>query len=388
MRKRMISIIACLTMLLVNATSSASITVFADETEQLNTRSDAYVSPDSRTITNPRIVKDDSMHAGQKVTWDCIWFGSYPQEEVSDWEAVYSKLQSATTWDSNGDIVLEDSRYRRIKKSDATYATSGESEYYDWADSDSYHYFKYRPIKWRVLKVEGSVAFLMSDIVLDNQRYNQVTENVTWESSTIRSWLNGYGATSNRQAIDYSNRNFIDSAFTFTQKAAIANTALENPDNIGYGTQGGNDTVDKLFLLSEEELYGSNGEVYGFVLVDNAQDESRKCGGSVYAKAMGVWCGQGESNREKCRWWMRSPGFDSNYARYVNDDGSIWSYGWYVSSYNDGVRPVLRLDLSSDIWTDAGAVCSKNGEEVFRVEYDANGGSNTPELQINDWVKI
>lgn len=34
------------------------------------------------TLSNPRIVKDSSMDAGQKVTWDCVYFGSYPQTEV------------------------------------------------------------------------------------------------------------------------------------------------------------------------------------------------------------------------------------------------------------------------------------------------------------------
>lgn len=34
-------------------------------------------------ISNPRIVKDSSMEAGQKVTWDCVYFGSYPQSEVT-----------------------------------------------------------------------------------------------------------------------------------------------------------------------------------------------------------------------------------------------------------------------------------------------------------------
>ena len=35
------------------------------------------------TLKNPKIVADSSMEAGQKVTWDCIWFGTYPQSEVN-----------------------------------------------------------------------------------------------------------------------------------------------------------------------------------------------------------------------------------------------------------------------------------------------------------------
>lgn len=35
------------------------------------------------TLNNPKIVSDSSMEAGQKVTWDCVWFGAYPQSEVT-----------------------------------------------------------------------------------------------------------------------------------------------------------------------------------------------------------------------------------------------------------------------------------------------------------------
>ena len=34
------------------------------------------------TLNNPRTVADSSMNAKQKVTWDCVWFGAYPQSEM------------------------------------------------------------------------------------------------------------------------------------------------------------------------------------------------------------------------------------------------------------------------------------------------------------------
>ena len=35
------------------------------------------------TLKNPQIVEDDTMYdSGQKVTYDCLWFGEYPQSEV------------------------------------------------------------------------------------------------------------------------------------------------------------------------------------------------------------------------------------------------------------------------------------------------------------------
>ena len=47
------------------------------------------------TLSNPRIIADSSMQAGQKVTWDCVWFGAYPQSEVISGE-IYNTLKNAT----------------------------------------------------------------------------------------------------------------------------------------------------------------------------------------------------------------------------------------------------------------------------------------------------
>lgn len=233
------------------------------------------------------------------MTWDCVWFGSYPQAEVvssaDSYTAVdksllksgdiiensslYNKLQSVTGWDANNDITVDGNKYRRMKKSDATYTSNSYSNYYNWPDSDTWHYFKYEPIKWRVLKMDGSQAFLLSDIALDDQQYN-TEEDITWETSTIRSWLNGYGASSNKQGNDYSSKNLIGSAFSGDERSAIVNTSVVNDDNINYGTEGGNNTTDKIFLLSELEVYGDSAAPYGFMFSNRTYD-----GGGADVKA-------------------------------------------------------------------------------------------------------
>ena len=59
------------------------------------------------TLQNPRLVKDSSMDAGQRVTWDCVWFGSYPQSEVTEKDGdIYNTLKNVTGWDSNNDITI------------------------------------------------------------------------------------------------------------------------------------------------------------------------------------------------------------------------------------------------------------------------------------------
>ena len=95
---------------------------------------------------------------------------------------------------------------------------------------------------------------------MDDQRYNEKWATITWEKSSMRSWINGYKASENQSEIDYSNKNFIDTAFSTAQKNAIKTTKVENRNNIHYGSagQGGNDTSDKIFLLSEREVYNTD----------------------------------------------------------------------------------------------------------------------------------
>lgn len=77
-------------------------------------------------LNNPRTVADSSMNAKQKVTWDCVWFGAYPQSEVTSGD-IYNKLKNATGWDENNDIVIDGNKYRRLKGEDAICATSDHS---------------------------------------------------------------------------------------------------------------------------------------------------------------------------------------------------------------------------------------------------------------------
>ena len=345
-------------------------------------------------LSNPRIEKDSGMTAGQKVTWDCVWFGSYPQAEVvaskDNYTAVdksllksgdiiensslYSRLQNATGWNANNDISVDGNKYRRMKKSDATYGASGISDYYNWSDSDTWHYFKYEPIKWRVLKVDGNQAFLLSDIALDDQKYNTEYESITWETSTIRSWLNGYGASSNKQGNDYSSKSFIGSAFSSNERSAIVNTSVGNDDNINYGTEGGNNTTDKIFLLSGSETYGDSAVPHGFVSSSGTCDEARRSKSSTYARAMGTWSSTSDAYKGNCWWWLRSPGNRTGYAANVSYVGNVNDDGGIVDNSHEGVRAALNLNLSSNLYTSAGTVSSDGKENEVGGGSGSTGG--------------
>ena len=312
------------------------------------------------------------MDAGQKVTWDCVYFGNYPQSEITSKDgSIYNTLKNATGWDENNDITIGRTKYRRLKGEDATrYSSNEEGEYeegeYNWNGSyKTYHYFKYEPIKWRVLNRNGNDALLLADVALDDQEYNTNFEDVTWETSSMRSWLNGYVASVNQPKTDYSRKNFINSAFTSTQRNAIKTTNVANNNNINYGTAGGNNTSDKVFLLSESEVYNTDTAAsYGFVKDYSTYDEARISRCSTYAYAMGTWRDH-DTDAEYTKyngnidWWLRSPGSDSYCAAEVNSYGWVYRYGFNVHSINAGVRPALHLNLSSsNLYSYAGTVCS------------------------------
>ena len=262
------------------------------------------------TLHNPKIEDDSSTESGKKVTWDCLWFGSYPQSKITKKDGdIYTTLKNTDNWDKNGDALIDNIKYHKTKKS----------------------YFKYEPIKWRVLQSENQEAFLLSDVILDKQAYNTDFEYITWEESSLRTWLNG---------------EFINRAFSDEEKEKINITEIVNQDNPDYGTEGGNNTSDKIFLLSLSEVSEQqDGEKYGFL-----DDRMRACEKSTFSEAFS-W------------WWLRSPGDYSDSAAEVDGSGWVDRDGRNVNASSGGVRPALHLNLSSsNLFSYAGTVSSDGTE--------------------------
>ena len=362
----------------------------ANETATVQNAEDNKKHETVSMYSNPRIVKDASMESGKKVTWDCIWFGNYPQTEVvcetKTWRivelessdnqyAVVSSVQwkkiTGAVYDRKGDTVVEGVKYRRLSKIDTVDVESEYEDYcgwngdYEWGD-DTVRYFRYEPIKWRVLNVNGNDALLVADKGLDDQKYNTTDADVTWEGCTVRSWLNGYDSSVNTYGIDYSNKNFINTAFRSSERSAIKTTEVINDDNTIYGTEGCYNTSDKIFLLSDNEVCNSSRALpYGFVKSRITADEARRCKSSTYAKAMGVMSCSQSQYLENCFWWLRSPGVIDE-AAGVDYDGSAYDHYSGIGADFTGiaVRPALHLDLSaSGIYSYTGTVCSDGSED-------------------------
>lgn len=172
-------------------------------------------------------------------------------------------------------------------------------------------------VEWLVLEVKDGKALVISKYALDCKQYNTSYTDVTWETCTLRKWLNN---------------DFIDAAFSADEKAMIPTVTVSADKNPEYSTNPGNATQDQVFLLSitEANKYFSS-------------DSARQCEPTDFAVANGAW----ESDSGNCWWWLRSPGGSQYGAAYVDLGGDVYVGGYGVSSDNYAVRPALWIDLNS-----------------------------------------
>jgi len=235
-----------------------------------------------------------------------IAFGSYPQSKVTD-VTLKARLGELTT-NSLGDCTYNGVKYRRYKYNGVT------------------DFYRFEPVRWRVLSVGSDGVFLLSEKVLDQHVYNEsYGSQYTWANSSLRSWLNG---------------EFYNLAFSSTEKSKIRTSTLIND-----GTYTGPDTSDKIFVPS---LYDMSSE-YGL-----GSSSSRIAAATDLAKERGVYYyGSG------AYWWLRTRYYNYS-ASYVDYDGGISDY--YLNRTYIGARPALKLNLNSSIYES-----KSNSEYSIRV---------------------
>ena len=188
------------------------------------------------------------------------------------------------------------------------------------------------PIEWQVLAVEEDRILVISKYGLDAKPYNTARTDVTWESCSLRAWLN---------------EEFYSSAFSAAEQGRIVQVTLENPDNGTYGTVGGSDTNDRIFLLSIDEAEQYLGSA-----------TARQCRATAYAKANGAGV---NANNGYSWWWLRSPGFARNFAAYVGVSGNVIPFGDSVDLTDALAWPALWLSPEDD--PAAGAAVEEAAED-------------------------
>lgn len=275
--------------------------------------------------------------------WDYVYFGNYPQKSLSQNEITADIINA--DYNEDGDAIINGEKIRRMSRRDANYLSRIAAEgFFDWnIVGDEYVYFQYEPIKWRVLQNEGDTLLLLSDSVVDCQRYERSDSKITWESCSIRSWLNSTFPYSN---IGWS---FVNAAFSKEEQNAIVTSKLNNPANPFHGTNGGAVTEDKVFLLSVPEM---TNEDYGFPNDYMKYSSSRQLAATDYAKAMGTWMGShNELYDGNAVWMLRTPGSYQQTVSLVYWFGNVYQDGYYAETPYYGVAPAIRVDASSDLWS-------------------------------------
>jgi len=183
-------------------------------------------------------------------------------------------------------------------------------------EQDNNSYNGTENIEWIILEKNGSKVFVVSKFILDCTNYDGYSDT-TWEKSSLREWLN---------------KTFYTSAFSTAEQKQILLSSVVAHRNPSSDRDPGNDTTDKIFLLSVTEM-----NKY-FPTIG-----SRKCSLSDYA----------ESKTSFAFYWLRSPGKETdpthggsktNNVAVITDAGELSQ----KDCWDDwGVRPAMWIDLGA-----------------------------------------
>ncbi len=292
-----------------------------------------------------------------------IYFGTYPQGNVTD-ETLTAALSSSAgtlptsedsqSWTSYGyyvsgsvsnfmwyvDLTYNGEKYRGVYfTSYRPYSTTNMSSADNSSQDDNgystftVYWFRYEPIKWKILSESDGKAMIVADMVIDSQQYCHYTKTSQFTHNGGTGYPNNYALSDIRK---WLNDTFYNTAFNDLQKELIQVTNVDN--SISSTGDSSNDYVcentnDNVFLLSYKET--------------NAYmtDSDRQKKNTDYAKCQGAFTSTDDRYSGNGYWWLRSPiSYGSNRASHVN------YYGFIVdrSVYNSycGVLPALVIRLS------------------------------------------
>lgn len=271
----------------------------------------------------------------------CMICGEIGNTVPHDWvEATCSDPKTCRNcYATEGDVLDHDwiydtasnTKYCTMCGLEGSYTPSGSTSNVYIGGTITMGYYGYEEIEWIVLDYDPytNQALVISKYCLDAIPYHAGSTYGSWENSTLRRWLNN---------------TFINTAFNQEERDIILTTHLTNPDNPDFDVDGGNDTDDRIFLLSYEEA------VYYF-----PSQNSRKCQPTAYCLAQGCYdpVKYAQEHGEDCDpeavgytwWWLRTPGIDAEHACNVVSKGTASSYGGYQTSNEGTIRPAMWIQL-------------------------------------------
>ena len=184
-----------------------------------------------------------------------------------------------------------------------------------YINSDAYR----EPIKWLVIKVEGSKALLLSEKALVPGQYDKGDKKPNWKDCTARTWLN---------------HDFLSVAFSSKEQECIipttlCNKATEGNPSMAYPDDNGEDTIDRIFLLSHREAF--------FYCQPSTILQAKP---TKYAVSIGIYTNRENGN---CAWVLRTTVLSGKGVSGINSRGNASSDK--PDNRQWAIRPALWLDL-------------------------------------------
>lgn len=161
-------------------------------------------------------------------------------------------------------------------------------------------------VEWVVLTRDDDGILVISRYALDYMQYSSSTENVSWDTCSLRKWLND---------------TFLRSAFSEDEQNRIR------------------DVIGKVFLLSTPDAYKYMGT-----------DEARRCVPTAYAIAKGAITSSSYQvdGKDTCGWWLRTPYSSNWHAAVITIDGAVSTLDVDIWLIYYGVRPALWIDFQEN----------------------------------------
>ena len=173
-----------------------------------------------------------------------------------------------------------------------------------------------KKIGWTIIASEGDNILLLSTQVIDANKFHDKYEDTTWAGSYIRKFLN---------------EEFYQKAFTEQEKRRILLRPVKAYKNPLYPTDPGEDTEDKIFLLSVKEVRDYL-EEKDLVMAEP----------TPFAVSSGV---EKDSKTGGCYWWLRTPGNAGCNVARVSGVGIILEHGFFASDNHNGIRPAMWITI-------------------------------------------
>ena len=332
---------------------------------------------------------------------DIVEFGSYPQSRVTNSSLVSALNKVSKNWVSYGyysgtgdygtmvqgdwmkhaDFTYNGTKYRAVTFSQYRpyriynpSSSNTSNQYSNGYTPNKIYYFKYEPLKWRVL--DPSTGLVLCESIIDSQAYSNTVYcygrdpydeyDAYWNDAEHTHYANDYATSSIRA---WLNDDFYNTAFSSSQKADILTSELDNKAKTSYSQYDSETTYDKVFLLSWSEMQNT---AYGFS-ASTSSSPTRQAKGTDYAKCQGV---DVDSSSKCSEQRLRSAGGISSHACSVYNDGTLHDIGWGVYDTSNGIRPAIKISNLASSISKSGGSGSSSGNSNKNTTAKPAGGNN------------